>query len=66
VSIEEHSPDTAKRAYFIWEQAGRLDGRALEHWLQAEAELANRGAQVPTGDEARPAGKLKRSRAKKI
>jgi Protein of unknown function (DUF2934) len=66
VSIEEHSPDIAERAYFIWEQAGRLDGRALEHWLQAEAELAKRKAQVPTGNEARPAGKLKRSRAKKI
>jgi hypothetical protein len=66
VSSEGHSPDIAERAYFIWEQTGRLDGRALEHWLQAEAELAMREAQVPSGNEARPAGKLKRSRAKSI
>lgn len=27
------------RAYSIWEREGRPDGRALNHWLQAEAEL---------------------------
>ena len=30
------------RAYQIWEAAGRPDGRALNHWLAAEAQL--RGA----------------------
>ena len=39
VSINE-SRDTAQRAYLIWEQAGRPDGKALEYWLQAEAELS--------------------------
>ena len=28
-----------RRAYEIYEQSGRPDGRAHEHWLQAEAEL---------------------------
>lgn len=28
-----------ERAYEIWEQAGRPEGRAVEHWLQAEAEM---------------------------
>jgi hypothetical protein len=33
-------PDTiARKAYQIWEAAGRPNGRELEHWLQAEAEL---------------------------
>jgi DUF2934 family protein len=27
------------RAYAIWEQAGRPEGEALGHWLQAEAEF---------------------------
>lgn len=28
-----------RRAYEIWEQTGRPDGRDREHWLQAEAEI---------------------------
>lgn len=30
------------RAYEIYEQSGRPDGRAHEHWLQAEAEIRGR------------------------
>ena len=30
-------------AYLIWEQEGRPVGRALEHWVQAEAELLGTG-----------------------
>jgi hypothetical protein len=26
-------------AYWIWEQEGRPEGRALDHWLQAELQL---------------------------
>jgi hypothetical protein len=66
VSSEEHSPDVAERAYFIWEQTGRVDGKALEHWFQAEAELGNQQAHTPRVNETRPAGKLKRPRAKRI
>jgi len=29
----------ASRAYTLWEQAGRPQGRDLEHWLQAESQL---------------------------
>jgi DUF2934 family protein len=28
-----------RRAYEIYEQHGREDGYALDHWLQAESEL---------------------------
>jgi len=28
-----------KRSYEIWQREGRPEGRALEHWLQAKAEL---------------------------
>jgi hypothetical protein len=30
----------AERAYFIWKQKGCPDGKALDNWLQAEAELS--------------------------
>lgn len=32
--------DVALRAFYIWESEGRPDGKALEHWLRAEAECA--------------------------
>jgi hypothetical protein len=28
-----------ERAYEIWEQEGRPDGKDLDHWLRAEAEI---------------------------
>ena len=47
MSINE-SRGTAERAYLIWEQAGRPDEKALEYWLQAEAELSTEPtAQIP-------------------
>ena len=34
------SPDeVARRAYFAYENQGSADGRAVQHWLTAEAEL---------------------------
>jgi Protein of unknown function (DUF2934) len=45
-SITEHSsssPDLDEkiriRAYELYEQRGRVDGHADEHWLQAESEV---------------------------
>ena len=38
------------RAYLLWEQEGRPEGRAEAHWLRAEAELAD----VNPGEEAPP------------
>ena len=32
--------DIAARAYQIWDTSGRRAGAELEHWLQAEEELA--------------------------
>ncbi len=34
------SPDeVARRAYFVYVNEGEVDGRAVQHWLAAEAEL---------------------------
>ena len=35
-----HKRRIQERAYHIWEQAGRPEGQSVEHWLQAEAEIA--------------------------
>jgi hypothetical protein len=32
--------EVAVCAYFIWEQEGKPVGRALDHWLEAELQLA--------------------------
>ena len=48
-AIEKQMSDTRSEAtkdeiaacvYFIWEQEGKPVGRALDHWLQAELQLA--------------------------
>jgi Protein of unknown function (DUF2934) len=39
-----------RRAYALWEEEGRPDGRAEEHWFRAEAELIGATA----GGEAGP------------
>jgi hypothetical protein len=35
--------DVRKLAYQIWETAGRPDGHAADHWLEAERQLARSG-----------------------
>jgi hypothetical protein len=39
-----------ERAYGIWERAGRPDGKATDHWLQAEAEERRHSAQKALPD----------------
>jgi hypothetical protein len=35
-----------RRAYELYEQRGREDGRALDDWLQAESEVSQRKAKT--------------------
>ena len=37
-----HEQRIRERAYEIWERAGSPAGKAEEHWLQAEVEIAAR------------------------
>lgn len=37
MQISEHS--VRERAYYIWEDEGRVHGRATAHWVRAETEL---------------------------
>jgi hypothetical protein len=40
--------EIALRAYHVWEAAGRPHGRAVEHWLLAEAQLREAAHPQPT------------------
>ena len=61
MSIQE-SYNIAERAYLIWEQTGRPEGRALEHWLQAEAEISAPSA--PAAQNSKAAATSKPARRK--
>jgi len=37
--IRPSADEIEKRAYFLWEQEGKVEGRDVEYWLQAEAQL---------------------------
>lgn len=34
-----HEQRIRERAYYIWEQAGCPEGKSVEHWRKAEAEI---------------------------
>ena len=35
-----HEQRVRERAYEIWQNAGRPEGKSVEYWLQAEGEIA--------------------------
>ncbi|MDB4981595.1 MAG: hypothetical protein JWM82_2347 [Myxococcales bacterium] len=43
----------AKRAYELYLQRGSIPGYELEHWLQAEAEVAAAAVPVTTGKKSK-------------
>lgn len=55
----EHNDDQMIReaAYFIWEREGRLEGRALNHWLQAAASQSSRATDRAEDEEKVLAGR---------
>ena len=44
------------KAYSIWEAEGCPDGKNLDHWLRAEAEITNEKAK-PNKPRRKPQGK---------
>jgi len=52
---DERTEWISKRAYFLWEQAGRPEGRDAEHWEQAISDFDERG-ETPDGFEEKRAG----------
>jgi hypothetical protein len=52
-----------QRAFEIWEAEGRPEGRDVEHWTRAEAEV--NGGHAPAAAEAPPAKKPRAARTPK-
>ena len=53
MQISEHS--VRERAYHIWEDEGRVHGRATAHWVRAETELSAVAAPVAVKAASAPA-----------
>ena len=51
--MAERDDEIRARAYAIWAQEGYPEGRSLDHWLQAEAEIAV-AAPVVAGEDGKP------------
>ena len=47
---EDRDTQIRERAHELWEQAGRPEGKAVEHWLQAERELSGDDARDPEAE----------------
>lgn len=47
-----------RRAYEIWERAGRPHGEDQAHWFEAQAELAGDDTVLPRRSETRPGATL--------
>ena len=54
-----------RRAYELWEQDGRRDGRAQDHWRQAELEVeqALKSLEAPAAEAPEPAARTVGKRA---
>ena len=48
---EQKEQAIRERAYALWEQDGRPEGRSLAHWSQAETEI---GTEQPTAAPNKP------------
>ena len=58
--------DIAVRAYHIWESEGCPDGRDLDHWVQAESELAVAASpKAPAEDPPSQAASTRQRRSRK-
>jgi hypothetical protein len=45
--MTDRHDEIARRAYRIWEDAGRPEGQEVEHWTAAEAELSPEAGDEP-------------------
>jgi hypothetical protein len=54
------------RAYTIWQDEGRPDGRHLEHWQQAVREIEQAKEAPKTPDDAAPGGVALRPKLSRV
>ena len=61
-----HATDVNDLAYRLWDEAGRPEGRDMDFWLQAEAQLktATKPKAAKAADKPKTAAKPKKAAAK--
>jgi hypothetical protein len=64
MNMSELDARIRERAYAIWEQTGRPEGRERQHWEQAARELLASGRAESAGKVEKPAAQPKRTAAK--
>ena len=47
-TLHDRTKRVAQRAYELWDQQGRPDGRHHEHWLEAERQLDSEAGNEPS------------------
>jgi DUF2934 family protein/glycosyl transferase family 5 (putative starch synthase catalytic subunit) len=58
---QDRQAEIQRRAYLIWEREGHPEGKALEHWRRAEAEIAESALAAAPSIQRRPAARRKRT-----
>jgi hypothetical protein len=64
MDIAQHDLWIRERAYWLWEEEGRPDGRELDHWYRASHEIAGQAAAIAAPAEAasmKPKAKSRRA-----
>jgi hypothetical protein len=61
----DRNAEIARRAYHIWESKGRPVDRAVDHWLQAEAEVMAEAASSAAATAAKPSRPARPRRKRK-
>jgi hypothetical protein len=62
--IQPDENQIANRSYLIWEKEGRPDGKALDHWLRAQDELAAEAASRTKSEKPKRTGVSTSKKAK--
>ena len=51
IMVDDHEEQVRKRAHALWEDEGRPEGRALDHWLAAKNEADSETPEAALPDD---------------
>jgi hypothetical protein len=55
---EDRDTQVRLRAYRIWEDEGKPEGKHLDHWSRAETEVRGKDSAGPKEENSNPTGRL--------
>lgn len=65
MNVELVKDQIAERAYYLWQQQGCPEGKSLQNWLQAEAEVRRPPVRTLAVPAALPASKAAKRKARR-